>query len=141
MRLIFFGPPGSGKGTYATGISKNLGIPHISTGDIFRAEIAKGSKLGKEVEDYIKKGELVPDETVIKVIKERLKEPDCKKGFILDGFPRTIEQMNQLEKITKIDLVINLNLSEKIIIEKTAGHFDGIEELPAVLGEVLEIIG
>lgn len=118
MKLIFFGPPGCGKGTYASRVGGHLGIPQISTGDMFRAEIAASSKLGKLAEGYIKKGELVPDEVTIKMLNERIKKDDCKKGFILDGFPRTIEQMKNLEKTTQIDLVINFVLAEEILIEK-----------------------
>jgi adenylate kinase len=115
MKLVFFGPPGSGKGTYASRVAPILGLIHISTGDLFRAEIARGSELGKRAERYIKKGTLVPDEVTIGMLKERIKE--C-KGFILDGFPRTIEQANALEKITRIDMVVNFVLAEDILIEK-----------------------
>jgi len=118
MNLIFFGPPGCGKGTYASRIGVQLGIPQISTGDMFRTEVAAKTKLGKLVERYLKKGQLVPDDITINMLKERLKQKDCKNGFILDGFPRTIQQMKALEKITKIDLVINFNLAEEILIEK-----------------------
>ena len=118
MNIIFFGPPGSGKGTYSGKIGPVLGIPHISTGDIFRQAIAGKTELGKKVESLLKTGKLVDDKTVIKIIKERLKKDDCKKGFIFDGFPRTLEQSKAFEKIAKIDLVINLNLADEIIIEK-----------------------
>src|SRR3989338_9235374 len=116
MNIILFGPPGSGKGTYSSRLSPQLGIPHISTGDIFRAEIAKGSELGRKVEGIVKSGGLVDDKTVIDIIRKRLKEPDCEKGFIFDGFPRTLEQANEFQKIAKIDLVINLVLSDEIIL-------------------------
>lgn len=122
MNLIFFGPPGSGKGTYASRVAAQLGIPHISTGDIFRAEIAAGTPLGKKVEERIKKGILIEDETTIAILKKRIEQKDCKKGFILDGFPRTLEQMKALDKITKIDLVIDFVLDEKLIIKKTLGR-------------------
>ena len=118
MNIIFFGPPGSGKGTYASRAIAQLEIPHISTGDIFRAEIAKQSQLGKKVEGIIKQGKLVDDKTVMEVVEKRLKEKDCKKGFIFDGFPRTLEQAIEFQKIAKIDLVINLVLDDDIIIEK-----------------------
>jgi len=118
MNLIFFGPPSSGKGTYASGISPILGIPKVSTGDIFRAEITAGSALGKKVDKFLKTGELVPDDITIEVIKERLKRPDCKKGFIADGFPRTIEQMKSLEKAVKIDLVLYFNWPEGVLEQK-----------------------
>lgn len=115
MRIIFFGRPGSGKGTYASRIAPKLGIVHVATGDMYRAEVAAGTKLGKLAEKYMKKGQLVPDGVTIKMFKERL---DAKKGFILDGFPRTLEQAKALEKMTKIDLVINFALAEDVIIEK-----------------------
>ena len=114
MNLIFFGAPGSGKGTYGSLVSEKLNIPKISTGDIFRAEISTGSELGIKVEGYLKNGELVPDKIVFDVIKSRLAKQDCKKGFILDGFPRTIEQMKALERITNIDL---RSFSFKIILK------------------------
>jgi adenylate kinase len=119
MRIIFFGPPGSGKGTYASRIGPKLGIPHISTGDIFRAAIESGSELGREAEKYMKEGKLVPDDVVIGIIKDRLKQDDCKNGFILDGYPRTREQAIALDEITDIDIVINLILPDDIIVEKT----------------------
>ena len=112
------GPPGSGKGTYSSRIAPILGVPHISTGDIFREEVKKGTALGKEVAGYMSRGELVPDEITMKVLKERLSKPDAAKGFILDGFPRTLRQAEELEKITRIDSVILLNIPEEILIEK-----------------------
>lgn len=118
MNLIFFGRPGSGKGTYASRIAPQLGIVHIATGDMYRSEVAKGSKLGKLAEKYMKKGELVPDDVTIKMFRARISKKDAKKGFILDGFPRTMEQAKVLEKLAKIDLVVNFNIAEDIIIEK-----------------------
>ena len=118
MNLVFFGPPGCGKGTYASRVSVKLGIVQIATGDMFRAEVAAGSKLGNLADSYMKKGELVPNEVTIKMLKERIAKPDAKNGVILDGFPRTIEQMKALEKIMKIDLVIEFYLPEKMLIEK-----------------------
>ena len=118
MNLVFFGPPGCGKGTYASRVSVKLGIVQIATGDMFRAEVAAGSKLGNLADSYMKKGLLIPDEVTIKMLKERIAKPDAKKGVILDGFPRTIEQMKALEKIMKIDLVIEFYLPEKMLIEK-----------------------
>lgn len=118
MRIVFFGPPGSGKGTYASRISKALKIPHVSTGDIFREEIAKKSALGKVVKAYLDKGKLVPDNIVIEVMKKRLRKHDCKNGCILDGFPRTIAQLKMLDEVAKPDLVINLNVPRNIIITR-----------------------
>ena len=117
MNLIFFGRPGSGKGTYASRIVTQLGIVHIATGDMYRAEVAAGTALGKLANKYMQKGQLVPDDVTIKMFKERM-DKDGKKGFILDGFPRTMVQANALEKIAKIDLVVNFNIDEEIIIEK-----------------------
>jgi adenylate kinase len=118
MRIIFIGPPGSGKGTYSSRIAPILGIPHISTGDIFREEVKKGTALGKDVSGYMSRGDLVPDEMTIRVLKERLSQPDAAKGFILDGYPRTVHQAEELEKLTKVDSVILLNIPEEILIEK-----------------------
>jgi len=116
LNIVLLGPPGVGKGTYAGILSKKYNIPHISTGQIFRDEIKKQSEIGKKVEGFIKKGDLVPDEITIEVVKVRLK--DCKKGFLLDGFPRTIPQAEALEKITKIDKVLNFVASEETIMER-----------------------
>lgn len=118
MKLIFFGRPGSGKGTYASRVCPQLGIVHIATGDMYRAEVANQTKLGKLAEQYMKKGRLVPDDVTIKMFKERVERDDAKKGFILDGFPRTMEQAKMLEKMTKVDLVVNFVIDEDIIIEK-----------------------
>ena len=119
MKIIMVGPPGSGKGTYASRIAPKLGIAHVSSGDIFRNEIANKTKLGNLADSYIKKGELVPDDVTIGIIKKRLDEDDCKNGYILDGFPRTIPQAEALEDVKKTDLVLNFKLDEEIIIEKT----------------------
>jgi adenylate kinase len=138
MRLIIFGPPGSGKGTYSSRIAPKLNIPHISTGDIFR-EIAKSeTPLGKEVAKYLGKGELVPDKIVIEILKERINKEDCKNGFILDGYPRTIPQAEALEKMVKIDKIINLIVPEDVIIQrlstrricKRCGSIFNIKTLP-----------
>src|SRR3972149_6861154 len=105
MKIIFFGPPGSGKGTYATRISAKLGIPHISTGDIFRDEMANGTSLGKRITEGMNKGILVDDKTTNALVKKRLAKKDCKKGYILDGYPRTMDQGKFLEKLSKTDVV------------------------------------
>ncbi|HKZ45739.1 MAG TPA: adenylate kinase [archaeon] len=122
MKIIFLGAPGTGKGTYSTRISSQLVIPHISTGDIFREAVKQGSELGKKVLGYMSRGELVPDDTTIAVLKERIGKPDCKKGFILDGYPRTIQQADALDKITDVDIVINLNMPDEILIKKIAAR-------------------
>jgi len=123
MKVIFLGAPGSGKGTQAENLSEKLGIPTISTGVIFREAIAAGTDLGKKAKEYMDKGELVPDEIVIGVIKERLGEPDCANGFILDGFPRTVAQGEYLEKSgVIIDLVIDIHVPDEKISERLGGR-------------------
>ena len=120
--MILLGPPGAGKGTYASRLTAILGIPHISTGDIVRDEIKAQTELGNAIREYSDKGELVPDETIIKLLAKRLRTPDCERGFILDGFPRTIKQAEALDKISKIDLVINLNVPDDIIITRLSNR-------------------
>jgi len=122
MNLIFLGPPGVGKGTYASRISPLLGIPHISTGDMLRNEVKRGSDLGKRANEFMAKGLLVPDEIVFEMLKKRLQQQDARKGFILDGFPRTLPQAKLLEKITTIDRIININLREQVLIQKIAAR-------------------
>ncbi len=118
LKLIFIGAPGVGKGTYAKKIGPKLGIPHISSGDLVRAEIKKGSEWGKKVQAIYEQGRLVPDEMVVGLMKDRLKQPDAQRGFILDGFPRNLEQAKILEKITPIDTVLHVDLPEPILIKK-----------------------
>ncbi len=122
MKLVFIGPPGVGKGTYAQAVREKYGIPHISTGDIFREEIKKGSELGARVKEYMDRGLLVPDDIVIEVVKRRLQEEDCKRGFILDGFPRTLPQALALEEFARPDLVLNFVAREEVIIERLSGR-------------------
>jgi adenylate kinase len=122
MNLIIFGLRGSGKGTYASRLSPILGIPRISTGDIFKENIIKKTPLGKKVEALYKTGIYAPDELAIQIVKDRLKEPDAKKGFILDGFPRTIEQAKELNKIVKIDAAINILANKDILVEKATAR-------------------
>lgn len=122
MKLIFLGAPGSGKGTHATIIKDAYNLPHISTGDIFRANIKGGTELGKLAKSYIDKGELVPDSVVIDIVKDRLMNEDCKKGFILDGFPRTVNQADALEQFAKMDAVINLVVDSDVIVRRIAGR-------------------
>ncbi len=117
-RLIFLGAPGAGKGTCATRVSAKAGIPPISTGDLLRESVKNGTELGIKAKTYMDAGELVPDELVIGMLRERLEAEDCGKGFILDGFPRTIEQAKALDGITPIDMVINLVVPEEIVIAR-----------------------
>lgn len=122
MKIIFLGAPGSGKGTHATRVKTELGVPHISTGDIFRENIKGGTPLGVLAKSYIDQGALVPDDVVIKIVEDRLSRDDCKKGFILDGFPRTIYQAEALKKIAAIDVVINLVVDDEAIVKRVAGR-------------------
>jgi adenylate kinase len=119
MNLIFIGVQGSGKGTLAKIISKELEIEHISTGDLLRD--TKG-ELKKETGSYITKGNLVPDELILKILKKKLKEPSCKKGFILEGFPRNLKQMEVLNNIIKIDKIIEIKISDREAIERIVGR-------------------
>lgn len=118
MRIIILGPQGSGKGTYASRLSLIFKIPHISTGDLCREEAAKGTELGKRIKEIMDKGGLQPDEIIIEMLKNRLKKDDCKNGFILDGFPRTLKQAEELDKISNIDHVLNLVVPEWILLKR-----------------------
>ena len=123
MNLILLGPPGAGKGTQAAKIIEKYGIPHISTGDIFRKNIKEGTSLGKKAQAYMNKGELVPDSLVIEIALDRLKEGDCKEGFLLDGFPRTVEQAEALDAFLagegkKIDHVINMDVAKAVLMDR-----------------------
>jgi len=120
VKIIFIGPQGSGKGTQAKIISEELKIPHISTGDLFRS---LEGPLKEEVDSVINQGKLVPDELTVKILKERISKPDCKPGFILDGFPRNIAQANMLDKITKIDKVIEINISDELAVERISSRW------------------
>lgn len=123
MIIIMLGAPGTGKGTVASLLAKELGIPQVSTGDIFRKNIKEKTELGKLAESYISKGNLVPDDVTIDLVKNRLKESDAKEGVILDGFPRTVRQAEELDKIlqnnqSEVDIVINLVTPEEEIVER-----------------------
>lgn len=122
MKLVFIGPPGVGKGTYAQAVSQRFQIPHISTGDIFREEVKRGSELGRKVQYYLERGLLVPDEIVVEVVKARLSQDDCRRGFILDGFPRTLAQAEALEGFAPPDLVLNFVADDSVIVERLSGR-------------------
>ncbi|MBQ2864373.1 MAG: adenylate kinase [Clostridia bacterium] len=122
MKLLLVGPVGSGKGTQAAIISKKYGIPHISTGEIFRQHMQNKTELGLKAQEYINAGYLVPEEITFGIVKDRLSQPDCKNGFILDGYPRTMEQAHNLEKITDLDKVILIHLSEEEIIHRLSSR-------------------
>lgn len=127
MRLILLGAPGAGKGTQAVMLAERLAVPHISTGDIFRSNIKNGTELGKKAKGYIDKGLLVPDELTVEIVRDRLKQPDCSNGFILDGFPRTIPQAEFLEKALdemnlELDAVLNIHVEDEEIINRMSGR-------------------
>lgn len=122
MRLVLLGPPGSGKGTQAARLAEALGVPRISTGDILRRNVAEGTELGTKAKVYMEAGKLVPDEVVIAMTADRLKEPDAGKGFILDGFPRTVAQADALAKLTPLDAVVNLFLEPEELVKRSAGR-------------------
>ena len=127
MKIVFMGPPGPGKGTQAEKIVENYQIPHISTGDMFRKAIKDQTELGMEAKRYMDQGALVPDHVTIGIVKDRLSESDCKSGFLLDGFPRTVDQAKALDEIltsldSKIDYVINIDVDLDILKERLTGR-------------------
>ncbi|HEY9595605.1 MAG TPA: adenylate kinase [Spirochaetia bacterium] len=122
MKLIFLGPPGAGKGTLAGYVCKEHGIPQISTGDIFRDAIKRETELGKKVKEIVGRGDLVPDELTVSLVKERLAQADAKAGYILDGFPRTIPQAEALETFEKLDAVINFAISDELVVKRLSGR-------------------
>lgn len=127
MKIIMLGAPGAGKGTQAKMIAAKYGIPHISTGDIFRANIKNGTELGAKAKEYMDKGLLVPDELVVDLVIDRFKEPDCEKGYVLDGFPRTIPQAEALDKALtaigeSVDYAINVEVPDENIVRRMGGR-------------------
>ena len=127
MNIVLFGPPGSGKGTQAKMLAEKYEIPHISTGDILRENLKNQTKLGLEAKSYMDKGELVPDEVLINIIKDRLSQPDCASGFLLDGYPRTVPQADALSTILnelgkKLDVVLNIDVPDAELIKRLTGR-------------------
>lgn len=127
MNIVFLGPPGAGKGTQAKILVERYGIPQISTGDMLREHRAKGTELGKKAQEYMDKGQLVPDEIILGMVRERLSQPDCEKGFILDGFPRTVAQAEALDQLLaemgkKLDFVLALVVPDELLVERLTGR-------------------
>lgn len=127
LNVILLGPPGAGKGTQAELLTEKLRLPHISTGDIFRAALKAGTSLGKKAQEYMDQGKLVPDDIVVGIVDERLRQPDCEAGFLLDGFPRTIPQAESLERILaatarKINAVVNIEVDFEVLLNRLTGR-------------------
>ncbi|MEL7654567.1 MAG: adenylate kinase [Bacillota bacterium] len=127
LRLILLGPPGAGKGTQAARICQTYSIPHISTGDIFRKHIKEGTEFGIKAQEYMNKGQLVPDDLVLEITEARLMEEDCKNGFLLDGFPRTVYQAEQLDRFLderglSIDKVLNIEVDKEVLMTRLIGR-------------------
>lgn len=122
MKIILLGAPGSGKGTMAQKLTNDLQVPQISTGDIFRKNLKEETPLGLQVKDIMARGELVPDEITIEIVKNRLREDDCKNGYILDGFPRSLIQAEALDTFELIDCAVNLDVDEEAIVKRLSGR-------------------
>jgi adenylate kinase len=136
VRLVLVGPPGAGKGTQAALLKQKLAVPHISTGDLFRAHISEQTDLGKEVQEYLDSGELVPDEVTNQMVRERLAEPDARQGFLLDGFPRNVAQAGVLAEIlagdgVQLDAVVEFRVDEDVVVERllARGRSDDKEDV------------
>jgi adenylate kinase len=121
-RIVFLGPPGVGKGTQAARLSKELGIPHLSTGDMLRAAVKAGTPLGREAQGHMDAGRLVPDDLVLRILTERLAAPDAKNGFLLDGYPRNLAQAESLRTITPLDAVLSFVLPDSVLVERLSGR-------------------
>lgn len=138
--VIMLGPPGAGKGTQAGRISAALGLPHVSTGDLFRANLSQETELGKQAKGYMEKGELVPDQLVIDMLFDRVAEPDCVEGYLLDGFPRTVPQAEALEaRLDDVELtVLCLLVDDEVLVERLAGRGRD-DDQPAVVRQRLAV--
>ncbi len=154
ISLVFLGPPGAGKGTYAKEITNKLGIPHISTGDMFRETADSGTDLGKKIKEIMERGDLVPDELVNEMVKERLSREDCKKGFILDGYPRTVAQAEALDNILKemgkeLTAAIFFDVPVDVVVERLTnrrvcpkcGKIYNLKTLPPKVDGVCDVCG
>lgn len=122
MKLVFLGPPGAGKGTQASMVCQRFAIPHISTGDMLRAAIANGTETGMKAKVFMDKGQLVPDDVLIEMVRERLNEKDCEKGFLLDGFPRTVDQAEALQNICAPDVVVDVDVADEKLLDRLTGR-------------------
>jgi adenylate kinase len=122
MKLVIFGPPSAGKGTQAQKLSKKYGIPQIATGDLLREHVSKKTPIGIKVKEILDAGKLGPDDLIVQMIKDRVSQPDCKNGYLLDGFPRTINQAKELEKMTDVDLVLNIVVDHTALVERAVGR-------------------
>jgi adenylate kinase len=122
VNIVVLGPPGVGKGTYSEFLAKKHGVPNISVGDLFRNAIKNQTELGKRIKGYVSSGDLVPDQIVIELVKNRLEEADCKNGFLLDGYPRTVAQAEAMMKFKKIDVALNFVAPDEVIMERISGR-------------------
>ncbi len=122
MKLVIFGPPSAGKGTQAQKLSKKYNIPQIATGDLLREHVAKKTPIGIKVKEILDQGKLGPDDLIVQMIKERVSQPDCKNGYLLDGFPRTLNQAKHLEKMADVDLVLNIGVDTELLVGRAVGR-------------------